>query len=403
MDALDKAISKLNLKLPEGFRIEASKTEHIPGKMFIGGLSRNTSKEALFNYLSQYGDIIDFTIKTHPETGVSRGFGFVLFEDNEAVEKVLHVKEHQVEGRIFELRKAQAMELKFPPRKVFVGGVNPKTSEDKIRQYFGTFGAIEHIEMPVCPKTNGRRSFCFITYNDEVPVRKLLETRYHLLGYRRCEVKIAVENEIPKMSLRGRDIPFSKLDNALGGEEPPTGPNAPRAGGINPSGGWTCGVDPNAHRAISVHPIARGVMSVHPNSCGAITVNPNVYGAVAVHPNVYEACRVNPSVYRVSGDVGNPTTVLAPVHISPCNHGFNYSDQAYGSFYNVSSNQPIFNSYGSGQHFVGCDYGTQPMGTALANYTVQLNQAPYCLPYWLPGTLPAFLRTKDEARIAETT
>nr|KAF6320598.1 hypothetical protein mPipKuh1_008592 [Pipistrellus kuhlii] len=151
MDALAKAISKLNLKLPEGFRIEASKTEHIAGKMFMGGLSRNTSKEALFDYLSQYGKIINFTIKTHPETGVSRGFGFVLFEDKEAVEKVLQVKEHQVEGRKFDLRKA--MELKFPPRKVFVGGVNPKTSEGNISQYFGTFGAIE---LPVYLKTNER-------------------------------------------------------------------------------------------------------------------------------------------------------------------------------------------------------------------------------------------------------
>lgn len=367
MDALAKAISKLNLKLPEGFRIEASKTEHLPGKMFIGGLSRNTSKEALFDYLSQYGEIIDFTIKTHPETGVSRGFGFVIFEDNEAVEKVLQVKEHQVEGRKFELRKAQAIELKFPPRKVFVGGVNPKTSEDTIRQYFGTFGVIEHIELPVCPKTNERRSFCFITYTDEVPVRKLLETRYHLLGSRRCEVKIAVENETPKIPLRrGRDVPFPKLDNASGGGEPPTGPNAHGAVGVNPSVGGACGVHLNAHVAMRIHPNAHGAVRVDPNACGAIAVDPNVYGA----------CGVDPGVYGVSGDVGNPTMVLAPVHISPCNQGFNYSDQAYGPFYNAYSNQPIFNNYGGGEHFVGCDYGTQPIGTALANYTVQLNQAP---------------------------
>ncbi|XP_005868077.1 PREDICTED: TAR DNA-binding protein 43-like [Myotis brandtii] len=477
MDALTKAISKLNLKLPEGFRIEASKTEHIPGKMFIGGLSRNTSKEALFDYLSQYGKIIDFTIKTHPETGVSRGFGFVLFEDKAAVERVLQVKEHQVEGRKFELRKAQAMELKFPPRKVFVGGVNPKTPEDKIRQYFGTFGEIEHIELPVCPKTNKRRSFCFITYTDEIPVRKLLETRFHLLGSRPCEVKIAVVNEIPKMPLRrGRDIPFPKLDNASGGGEPPTKPNAPGAGGVNQSVCGACGVDPNAHGvirvdsnaygavtvdqnasgaiavdqnasgaiavdqnasgaiavdqnasgAIAVDQNASGAIAVDPNACGAIRVNPNVYGAVAVDPNVYGAVAVNPNVYgavavnpnvygavavnpnvygavavdpnvygavavdpnvygafrvnrgvyRASGDMGNPSMVLAPVHISPCNQGYNYSDQAYGPFYNAYSNQPIFNSYNGREHFVGCNYGTQPIGTALANYNVQLNQVP---------------------------
>ncbi|KAK1346691.1 hypothetical protein QTO34_000551 [Cnephaeus nilssonii] len=312
MDALAKAISKLNLKLPEGFRIEASKTEHLPGKMFIGGLSRNTSKEALFDYLSQYGEIIDFTIKTHPETGVSRGFGFVIFEDNEAVEKVLQVKEHQVEGRKFELRKAQAIELKFPPRKVFVGGVNPKTSEDTIRQYFGTFGVIEHIELPVCPKTNERRSFCFITYTDEVPVRKLLETRYHLLGSRRCEVKIAVENETPKIPLRrGRDVPFPKLDNASGGGEPPTGPNAHGAGGVNPSVGGACGVHLNAHGAMRIHPNAHGAVRVDPNACGAIAVDPNVYGACGVDPGVYGS--MSPQGREVTWRSGEGNAPITPL------------------------------------------------------------------------------------------
>lgn len=31
-------------------------------------------------------------------------------------------------------------------------------------------------------KTNERRGFCFITYTDEEPVKKLLESRYHQIG-----------------------------------------------------------------------------------------------------------------------------------------------------------------------------------------------------------------------------
>uniref|UniRef100_A0A8C0W6A2 RRM domain-containing protein n=1 Tax=Castor canadensis TaxID=51338 RepID=A0A8C0W6A2_CASCN len=58
-------------------------------KMFIGGISHAISKQALFEYLSQFGEIIDFMIKTDPNTGLSRGFGFVLFKDCATVEKVL--------------------------------------------------------------------------------------------------------------------------------------------------------------------------------------------------------------------------------------------------------------------------------------------------------------------------
>lgn len=61
-------------------------------QMFIGGLSHKSSKEALFEYLPQYGEIIHFTIETQSDAGVSREFRFVLFKDSAAIDKVLQVK-----------------------------------------------------------------------------------------------------------------------------------------------------------------------------------------------------------------------------------------------------------------------------------------------------------------------
>ncbi|XP_053107472.1 heterogeneous nuclear ribonucleoprotein D-like isoform X1 [Hemicordylus capensis] len=165
-------------------------------KMFIGGLSWDTSKKDLTEYLSRFGEVVDCTIKTDPVTGRSRGFGFVLFKDAASVEKVLELKEHKLDGKLIDPKRAKALKGKEPPKKVFVGGLSPDTSEEQIKEYFGGFGEIENIELPMDTKTNERRGFCFITYTDEEPVKKLLESRYHQIGSGKCEIKVAQPKDV---------------------------------------------------------------------------------------------------------------------------------------------------------------------------------------------------------------
>ncbi|KAF4107903.1 hypothetical protein G5714_010662 [Onychostoma macrolepis] len=165
-------------EFPEGSKINASKNLQDDGKMFIGGLSWDTSKKDLSDYLSKFGEVLDCTIKTDPMTGRSRGFGFVLFRDAESVDK------------------SQSHEGQEPPKKVFVGGLSPDTSEEQIREYFGAYGEIENIELPMDTKTNERRGFCFVTYVLEDPVQQLLENRYHQIGSGKCEIKVAQPKEV---------------------------------------------------------------------------------------------------------------------------------------------------------------------------------------------------------------
>uniref|UniRef100_A0A2K5EQE6 RRM domain-containing protein n=1 Tax=Aotus nancymaae TaxID=37293 RepID=A0A2K5EQE6_AOTNA len=124
--------------------------------------------------------VVDCTIKTDPVTGRSRGFGSVLFKDAASVDKVLELKEHELGGKLIDPKRAKALKGKEPPKKVFVGGLSLDTSEEQIKEYFGAFGEIENIELPMDTKTNERRGFCFITYTDEEP----------------CEIKVAQPKEV---------------------------------------------------------------------------------------------------------------------------------------------------------------------------------------------------------------
>jgi hypothetical protein len=53
----------------------------VPCRLFVGGLSWDTTEEALHKLFSQIGTVSEAAIPTDRNSGQSRGFGFVTFED----------------------------------------------------------------------------------------------------------------------------------------------------------------------------------------------------------------------------------------------------------------------------------------------------------------------------------
>ena len=55
--------------------------------------------DALQSYFAQYGEVTDCIVMKNPQTGKSRGFGFVTFRDPSAVDIVLSAGKHSIDGR----------------------------------------------------------------------------------------------------------------------------------------------------------------------------------------------------------------------------------------------------------------------------------------------------------------
>ena len=82
----------------------ASKVEADNRKIFVGGIHREATQEELRAVMEQFGAVKDATIKIDP-MGMSRGFGFVLFEEEASVDACLAagdltLKDKKMEGEL---------------------------------------------------------------------------------------------------------------------------------------------------------------------------------------------------------------------------------------------------------------------------------------------------------------
>jgi hypothetical protein len=75
-------------------------------KIFIGGLSYNTTEEDVRQYFSQYGEVLEIILMIDPSTKRMRGFGFVTFDSEECVEDVCREHFHSIKGKTVEAKKA---------------------------------------------------------------------------------------------------------------------------------------------------------------------------------------------------------------------------------------------------------------------------------------------------------
>jgi len=75
-------------------------------KIFVGGLAINTSEADFRRHFEQYGPITDAQIMIDRETGRSRGFGFITYDSEATVEKVITLK-HDISGKLVDVKKAE--------------------------------------------------------------------------------------------------------------------------------------------------------------------------------------------------------------------------------------------------------------------------------------------------------
>ncbi|XP_020212574.1 RNA-binding protein 1 [Cajanus cajan] len=211
-----------------------SKMDSDRAKLFVGGISRDTTEDVLKFHFAKYGVVLDSTISVDRTTRCPRGFGFVTFSDLSAADKALQ-DTHVILGRTVEVKKAiprseqqqhhNQLQIRgganysssndcssdniVRTKKIFVGGLPAGISEEEFKNYFERFGRITDVVVMQDSVTHRPRGFGFITFDSEESVQNVMVKSFHDLNGRQVEVKRA----IPKEGNHGGYDGFSKLRN----------------------------------------------------------------------------------------------------------------------------------------------------------------------------------------------
>lgn len=165
-------------------------------KVFVGGLSWETTSESLRRYFERYGDVADATAMRDSNTGQPRGFGFVVYKESAAVDRLLSVSDHfEVDGKRVEVKRAVPREVlrneTSSEKKIFVSGLPPDVGEGELKSYFGKFGTVEKAYVVLDRYSRKSRGFGFVEFTESTSIHNVLQECHHAIAGQTVEVKQA--------------------------------------------------------------------------------------------------------------------------------------------------------------------------------------------------------------------
>ncbi|KAH9015888.1 hnRNP A1-gamma isoform [Lactarius pseudohatsudake] len=211
------------------------------GKMFVGGLSWDTTDEGLRNYFSEFGKVDACTIVRDAD-GKSRGFAFLTFEEPASVNAVM-IREHFLDGRAIDPKRAIPREEHLRNTRYFVGGLAPHSTADSMRVFLlfqiRKGGRRQFDATVMVDRETGRsKGFGFVTFEDNSNDAQLVGKLGLILDDKQIEVKTAQPRSQRDQQRLGHaaTTPTNNFNNGqvAAGNAAPMGSNMPFMSMNNP-------------------------------------------------------------------------------------------------------------------------------------------------------------------------
>uniref|UniRef100_A0A7S2PLN1 RRM domain-containing protein n=1 Tax=Leptocylindrus danicus TaxID=163516 RepID=A0A7S2PLN1_9STRA len=232
-------------------------------KIFVGGLSWQTTEESLQYHFQQYGEVASVEVMRDRNTGDPRGFAFVVFRDEATVDLVMSERRHEINHKIVDVKRAQArgtappsihhdrnmqqnaddssttndgggggssrrshhMSPEMLQNKIFIGGLPLFVDKEELMRFFEQFGNVVDAIVMVDQNTKRSRGFGFVTFEDGTGgAQKALNAQPLHIHDKYVEIKLAQPKENVAVYGKGLRNPGANAVYGPGGGRGHTGP-----------------------------------------------------------------------------------------------------------------------------------------------------------------------------------
>jgi RNA recognition motif-containing protein len=159
--------------VPKEDQPKRTDTDNGMGKMYVGNLAFETTKEELVDFFAEYGTVFEVYMPTNRETGEIRGFGFVNMKKDEIESVIEQTNGLEMNGRTLTVMMPLTKGEKAPRKartqrtKIYVGNLSFYTVQETLEEVFSEFGEIVDCYIPPDPATGQSRGFGFVTMSPE--------------------------------------------------------------------------------------------------------------------------------------------------------------------------------------------------------------------------------------------
>ncbi|WCJ27180.1 RNA-binding (RRM/RBD/RNP motifs) family protein [Euphorbia peplus] len=221
-------------------------------KLFIRGLSSETTSETLRSLFSSYGDLEEAIVIFDKITGKSKGFGFIIFKHVDGAIIALKEPSKKIDGRMTVTQLASAGQSNagggsgpdVSLRKIYVGNVPYDIPSDRLLGFFLSYGEVEEGPLGFDKATGKSKGFAFIIYKNEEGAKAAVSDPIKIIDGHQVICKMAADNK--KVKPQGGGVNHDNVPPQQPQAPPPPQPQSNMhgsqygvQGNMGPYGGYT--------------------------------------------------------------------------------------------------------------------------------------------------------------------